>query len=149
MSDTIATPGPEVVSAAVGTFVAALGFDAKDVMSIIATGGVREVLIGLRNGVSITLPFTPVTKPEAPAESPLNLPIEQEDVANVETVGEYLAEILNTLLSEGEGFSGKRPLGNSDWDYNIENALEAHGYTGFSSLKDAVTAALTGKVVPE
>lgn len=67
--------------------------------------------------------------PEAAPESALDtlaLPIEQDDLpaASAPTVGAYLAEILITLLREGAGFSGKRPLGNSDWDYSIDEALK-------------------------
>lgn len=31
------------------------------------------------------------------------------------TIREFLCDILKTLWKEGEGFSGKRPLGNSGW----------------------------------
>lgn len=31
------------------------------------------------------------------------------------TIRDYMKEMLTALISEGEGFSGKRPLGNSDW----------------------------------
>jgi len=39
------------------------------------------------------------------------------------TVGDYLRITLKALIQEGEGFSGKRPLGNSDWDYQLAIAL--------------------------
>jgi hypothetical protein len=36
---------------------------------------------------------------------------------------EYLKKILTTLLREDEGFSGKRPLGNSGWQQELGNAM--------------------------
>ena len=32
---------------------------------------------------------------------------------------DWITEILITLVDEGEGFSGKRPLGNSGWEYDL------------------------------
>lgn len=39
------------------------------------------------------------------------------------TVRGYLKELLRTIWLEGEGFSGKRPFGDSSWYYDISNAL--------------------------
>ncbi len=54
------------------------------------------------------------------------------------TVRDYLRKLLLTLWDEGEMFSGKRPFGNSGWDYDlyvpliraglIEDALDEYGY---------------------
>lgn len=52
----------------------------------------------------------------------LALPMEDND-ANAETIGDYLAELFKTLWIEGEGFNGKRPFGNSGWDYQIYRTL--------------------------
>lgn len=35
----------------------------------------------------------------------------------------YFKQLLRTLLDEGEGFSGKRPFGNSGWEYELFAAL--------------------------
>jgi hypothetical protein len=35
----------------------------------------------------------------------------------------YFKELLSTLWMEGEGFSGKRPFGNSGWEYELYEAL--------------------------
>lgn len=35
------------------------------------------------------------------------------------SVREYLKALLVTLWKEGEGFSGKRPFGNSGWEYEL------------------------------
>lgn len=46
-----------------------------------------------------------------------------EDADAGPTVGDYLRITLKALIHEGEGFSGKRPLGNSDWDSQLAIAL--------------------------
>jgi hypothetical protein len=40
-------------------------------------------------------------------------------------LAEYLRMILIALLEEGEGFSGKRPLGDSGWQWDVYKALVA------------------------
>ena len=39
------------------------------------------------------------------------------------TIREYLETLLSTLWDEQEGFSGKRPFGNSGWEYDLYNPL--------------------------
>jgi len=39
------------------------------------------------------------------------------------TIGETLRAMLRNLIIEGEGFSGKRPLGDSDWYAQFAIAL--------------------------
>ncbi len=39
------------------------------------------------------------------------------------SVREYLLELLWKLWCEGESFSGKRPFGNSGWDYDLYKPL--------------------------
>lgn len=58
----------------------------------------------------------------------LKCPMQQPNDARVKTVGEYLAKLLSTLWSEGEGFSSKRPFGNSSWEYEIYLALARAGF---------------------
>lgn len=36
---------------------------------------------------------------------------------------EYLKHLLRTLWKEGEEFSGKRPFGNSGWEFDVYKAL--------------------------
>jgi hypothetical protein len=48
----------------------------------------------------------------------LQLPMQRND-ANAATIKDYLKALLATLMREGEGFSGKRPFGNSGWDYDL------------------------------
>lgn len=47
----------------------------------------------------------------------------QENSAQAATVGEYLSLLLSTLWIQGEGFSGKRPFGESSWEYEVYTAL--------------------------
>jgi hypothetical protein len=39
------------------------------------------------------------------------------------SIKEYLKKLLKTLWKEGEGFSGKRPFGNSGWQFDIVYVL--------------------------
>jgi hypothetical protein len=43
------------------------------------------------------------------------------------TLRQYFYDLMSTLWCEGEGFDGKRPFGNSGWDYDIYKALIRHG----------------------
>lgn len=52
----------------------------------------------------------------------LNLPMGEND-AGAKTIGEYFRALLVTLWTEAEGFSGKRPFGNSSWQYDVYAAL--------------------------
>ena len=44
-----------------------------------------------------------------------------------ETIKDYLKELLLTLWEKGEGFSGKRPFGNSGWEHELYAPLVAAG----------------------
>lgn len=52
----------------------------------------------------------------------VNIPMKEND-AGAKTIGEYLEKLLLTLWVEEEGFSGKRPFGNSGWKYDVYSAL--------------------------
>lgn len=56
----------------------------------------------------------------------INIPMQEND-AGAKTVGEYLSKLLLTLWDEEDGFSGKRPFGNSGWKYEIYTALVSAG----------------------
>lgn len=43
------------------------------------------------------------------------------------TVRSYLKDLLHTLWVEEEGFSGKRPFGNSGWQFDVYQALVRAG----------------------
>ena len=59
-------------------------------------------------------------------EEILALPMQEND-AGVGTVKEYLVALLANLWYEEEGFSGKRPFGNSGWKHDIFETLAANG----------------------
>lgn len=46
------------------------------------------------------------------------------------TVGEYLIELGQRVWEEGEGFSGKRPFGNSGWQTDVMYVLADGGFIG-------------------
>jgi hypothetical protein len=43
----------------------------------------------------------------------------RENDAKAATIRDYLVTALATLWSEGENFSGKRPFGNSGWEWDL------------------------------
>lgn len=49
----------------------------------------------------------------------LALPMTSDDVPEAKTIREYLVCLLKELWRSGEGFSGKRPFGNSGWEYDM------------------------------
>jgi len=55
-------------------------------------------------------------------EDVLKIPMGEND-AEADTIGKYLLNLLNEVWVEGEGFSGKRPFGNSGWKYELYYAL--------------------------
>jgi hypothetical protein len=54
-------------------------------------------------------------------EAILKLPVNCDDHKG--TIKSYLGTLLLTLWEEGEGFSGKRPFGNSGWEYDLYKPL--------------------------
>jgi hypothetical protein len=52
----------------------------------------------------------------------LDTPMDLND-AGATTIRAYLTALLVTLWQEDEGFSGKRPFGNSGWKYDVWKAL--------------------------
>lgn len=57
----------------------------------------------------------------------LALKIEHSDAGDDITVREYLTALLTELWQEEESFSGKRPFGNSGWQYEIYTPLVKAG----------------------
>lgn len=56
----------------------------------------------------------------------IKIPMQEND-AGAKTVGEYFKILLMTLWEEEDGFSGKRPFGNSGWKYEVYTALVSAG----------------------
>lgn len=61
-------------------------------------------------------------------ETALDLLFRCEDLHRDMTVRQYLYTLLDTLWDEEEGFSGKRPFGNSGWKQDIFDALIRNGF---------------------
>lgn len=57
----------------------------------------------------------------------LDYPMQHND-AEARTIGEYLILLLTAVWEEGEGFSGKRPFGNSGWYMELYIALVKGGF---------------------
>lgn len=57
----------------------------------------------------------------------LDTPMPGNDV-DAATIRDFLLELLATLWQEGEGFSGKRPFGNSGWQHAVYHALVEAGH---------------------
>lgn len=73
----------------------------------------------------------------------LGTPVWSNDT-DATTLGAYLAELLTTLLREGEGFDPKRPFGNSDWQGVIDEATDGPSSNADNRLADAIRDALVG-----
>lgn len=54
--------------------------------------------------------------------SVLDLPMQEND-SGTNTIRGYFKALLKELISEGEGFSGKRPFGNSGWEDDLRLPL--------------------------
>lgn len=51
----------------------------------------------------------------------------EDDDSGAASFKAYFKTLLIALWQQGEGFSGKRPFGNSDWQHNIYKHLVASG----------------------
>lgn len=56
------------------------------------------------------------------------LVFESTDLNRRVTIADWLLTILETVMFEREGFSGKRPFGNSSWEGEAEIALIKAGF---------------------
>lgn len=65
----------------------------------------------------------------------LNLPM-QPNGAEAATVKDYLKALLRGVLTEEEGFSGKRPFGDSGWKYELFKPLIQTGVVAGSLDSD-------------
>ena len=76
-----------------------------------------------------------------------NIKFYSSDLGEDITIKEYLKTLLLTLWKEEEGFSGKHPLGNSGWKFDIYIPLIGAGVVqglmddeGFIDWVDAIGA---------
>lgn len=58
----------------------------------------------------------------------LDLELHPDNDSGQPTIRGYLLALLRGVWSEGEGFSGKRPFGNSSWEYDLYDAIVRAGY---------------------
>lgn len=63
----------------------------------------------------------------------LAIPMREND-AEATNIRGYLVALAEQVWVEGEGFSGKRPFGNSDWHDEVYEALEAFGLPADDNL---------------
>ena len=73
--------------------------------------------------------YVPV--PDVPTDKGLLSALEvrfNSDAGDNLTIRDYLRTLLETLWSVGEGFSGKRPFGNSGWEYDLYAPLIKAGF---------------------
>lgn len=73
--------------------------------------------------LTLTIPLDP---PNSLAHELLHLEINDPD-SGAQTVGQFLGLLLSTLWLQTELFSGKRPFGNSDWQYTVYKAMGKAG----------------------
>ena len=60
----------------------------------------------------------------------LNVPMDPErNGPGCTSIGDYLTTLLTLLVTEEDSFSSKRPFGNSDWKYELYDALVLAGMT--------------------
>jgi hypothetical protein len=68
-------------------------------------------------------------------EAILDLPMGEND-AGADTIRDYLKRLLFEVWSKNEGFSGKRPFGNSGWEYELYHALIEGGASFAGSINE-------------
>lgn len=64
---------------------------------------------------------------EPTSQQILDTPMDAND-SGADTVRGYLIALLTAVWREGEGFSGKRPFGNSSWEFDVYRALAKAGH---------------------
>ena len=60
-------------------------------------------------------------------KNPLDVQMENSDIGPV-SIRDYFKTLLKTLWRKAEGFSGKRPLGNSSWQFDVYTTLIKEGF---------------------
>lgn len=58
----------------------------------------------------------------------LATPMEADNDAGVDSIGQFLIALSRQVWREGECFSGKRPFGDSGWEWELAAALGRAGY---------------------
>lgn len=68
-----------------------------------------------------------VTLADKTLESALDIRFDSDAGDNL-SIRDYLYTLLETLWAEGEGFSSKRPFGNSGWEFDLYAPLIKYGF---------------------
>lgn len=66
-------------------------------------------------------------KPALTPKKALKLTFNDREWGGERTIKEWLKDLLSTLWEQGEGFSGKRPFGNSGWESTFQIVLIQNG----------------------
>lgn len=66
----------------------------------------------------------------------LSVRFECEGLGRIVSIGEYFLLLGKTVWNEGEGFSGKRPWGNSGWEAEVYGALAEAGFVNGKKDED-------------
>lgn len=74
-------------------------------------------------------------------EEILAVPFYDED-SGAHTVGQYFRLIAFRVWVEDEGFSGKRPFGNSGWCHEVIDVVMEHFVIEYDEAVDQITYAL-------
>ena len=72
---------------------------------------------------------------ESRLDAGLSCPMDEND-ANAKTIKEYLFILLYKLWKEDEGFSGKRPFGNSGWSFELYQPLIKNNIVDYGTLDE-------------
>jgi hypothetical protein len=73
------------------------------------------------------------------ARQVLDLPMPDGNDANAATVREYLVELVREVWIQEQGFSGKRPFGNSGWQADLHPPLVQAGLCAGTVDEDGYT----------
>jgi len=65
----------------------------------------------------------------------LDTEFESNDLG-IGSIRTYLHRLLTALWNQGEGFSSKRPFGNSSWEYDLIEGIAKTGYIPYEEDED-------------
>lgn len=71
--------------------------------------------------------YSPISDESAHLSAALNLRFDS-DAGKCLSIRDYFRSLLLAVWEEGEGFSGKRPFGNSGWEYDLYRPLIKAGF---------------------
>ena len=79
----------------------------------------------------------------------LDTEFESNDLG-IGSIRTYLYHLLTALWSQGEGFSSKRPFGNSSWEYDLIKGIAKAGYIPYEEDElGYIILSATSRVDPE